>query len=87
MPTTTPPAPRAANSTDHDPGSEAASERVAALETVAAEPIEPAGRGRVLIGTASWTDPTMTASGVFYPVGADSAEERLAYYASSFPVV
>ena len=29
----------------------------------------------------------MTAAGVFYPAGADSAEERLAYYASSFPVV
>ena len=29
----------------------------------------------------------MTASGVFYPVGADSAEERLQYYASTFPVV
>src|SRR6185436_16814490 len=87
MPTTTRSAPRGADTTDHDPGSEAASERAAPLEAVAAEPIEPAGRGRVLIGTASWTDPTMTASGVFYPVGADSAEERLAYYASSFPVV
>ena len=29
----------------------------------------------------------MTAAGVFYPVGADSAEERLQYYASTFPVV
>ena len=72
---------------DHDPGPDVAAGRIATLETVAAEPIERAGRGRVLIGTASWTDPTMTASGVFYPVGADSAEERLAYYASSFPVV
>ena len=44
-------------------------------------------KGRILVGTASWTDPTMTAAGVFYPLGADSAEERLAYYASSFPVV
>ena len=33
-----------------------------------------------------WTDPTMTAAGVFYPEGADSAE-RLNYYASRFPVV
>src|SRR4029453_4169147 len=33
------------------------------------------------------TDPTMTASGVFYPQGADSAEERLQYYASRFPLV
>ena len=29
----------------------------------------------------------MTASGVFYPHGADSPEERLAYYASTFPIV
>src|SRR6478736_857396 len=71
---------------DHDPGSDAASARVAALESSASEPIETGG-SRVLVGTASWTDPTMTAAGVFYPAGADSAEERLAYYASSFPVV
>src|SRR6476659_9028459 len=71
---------------EHDPGSDAASARVAALETAAAEPIE-AGGSRVLVGTASWTDPTMTAAGVFYPTGADSAEARLAYYASTFPVV
>jgi len=71
---------------DHDPGSDAASARVAALESSASEPIETGG-SRVLVGTASWTDPTMTAAGVFYPVGADSAEERLAYYASSFQIV
>jgi uncharacterized protein YecE (DUF72 family) len=29
----------------------------------------------------------MTAPGVFYPTGADSAEERLTYYASRFPLV
>ncbi len=71
---------------DHDPGPDAASARVAELEQVAAVPIETGG-SRVLVGTASWTDPTMTAAGVFYPKGADNAEERLAYYASSFPVV
>lgn len=71
---------------DHDPGAVAANERARPLETVAAEPIETAG-SRLLVGTASWTDPTMTAAGVFYPNGADNAEERLAYYASSFPVV
>src|SRR5439155_1689546 len=40
-----------------------------------------------IFGTASWTDPTMTAPGVFYPRGADSAEERLRFYASKFSVV
>src|SRR6476619_5245066 len=72
---------------DTDPGSVAAAGRVADLESAAAQPLEVGGGGRALVGTASWTDPTMTASGVFYPVGADSAEERLQYYASTFPVV
>lgn len=71
----------------HDPGPDAASTRVADLaEDVAAEPFRLGG-GTVRLGTASWTDPTMTASGVFYPEAADTAEERLAYYASRFPLV
>ena len=45
------------------------------------------GKGEARFGTASWTDPTMTAPGVFYPKGADTAEERLRFYASQFPVV
>jgi uncharacterized protein YecE (DUF72 family) len=45
------------------------------------------GTGKLRVGTASWTDPTMTAPGVFYPKGADSAEERLRYYAGQFPMV
>ena len=53
----------------------------------AAEPIEIAGGATVRLGTASWTDPTMTAGTVFYPRGADTAEERLQYYASQFPLV
>ena len=74
--------------TDHDPGPDAANDRARPLETIAAEPIQPKGAaGTILVGTASWTDPTMTAAGVFYPTGADNAEERLGYYASSFPVV
>ena len=73
--------------TNHDPGPDGAAKRVDALETVASEPLELKNGGRVLVGTASWTDPTMTAAGVFYPLGADTAEERLHYYASTFPVV
>ena len=71
----------------HDPGFEAAGELASPLLEVAAEPIKIAGGGEVRCGTASWTDPTMTAKGVFYPEGAGSAEERLRYYASRFPVV
>jgi uncharacterized protein YecE (DUF72 family) len=71
----------------HDPGPDAAAERLAGIDDVAAVPI-PASDGHLIrVGTASWTDPTMTASGVFYPDGADSAEDRLTYYASRFPLV
>jgi len=72
---------------EHDPGPERASARAADVVSAASEPIEVRGGGTVRIGTASWTDPTMTASGVFYPPGADSAEERLNYYAETFPLV
>jgi len=40
-----------------------------------------------LVGTASWTDPTLVNSDLFYPRGTQSAEERLAFYASHFPTV
>ncbi len=42
---------------------------------------------RVLVGTASWTDPTLIKSRRFYPRGCSSAEDRLRYYASLFPLV
>jgi uncharacterized protein YecE (DUF72 family) len=71
----------------HDPGPDAARERLEGIEEAAVEPIEAPKGGRIRIGTASWTDPTMTAPGVFYPTGQDSAEERLTYYASRFPLV
>jgi uncharacterized protein YecE (DUF72 family) len=71
----------------HDPGYEVALERAAAVELAAVEPITTPGGGEIRLGTSSWTDPTMTAGGVFYPSGADTAEERLAFYASRFPVV
>jgi uncharacterized protein YecE (DUF72 family) len=42
--------------------------------------------GEIKVGTASWTDRTLLASG-WYPESADTAEKRLAYYASQFPLV
>jgi len=42
--------------------------------------------GEVLIGTASWTDRTLLASG-WYPKDAKTPEKRLVFYASQFPVV
>ncbi len=41
----------------------------------------------VLVGTASWTDKTLIACGRFYPPGTNSAEARLRFYASRFPLV
>ena len=43
--------------------------------------------GRILIGTASWTDPTLVKEGNFYPPGTTTAEARLKFYASKFPLV
>ena len=75
--------------TVHDPGPDDARERLqaAGLDDAARVPIERSPGHQVRFGTASWTDPTMTAAGVFYPSDAATAEERLAYYASQFPVV
>lgn len=41
----------------------------------------------ILVGTASWTDRTLIACGRFYPPEAKSAEARLRFYASRFPLV
>src|SRR3989304_5256246 len=42
--------------------------------------------GLVLVGTSSWTDPTLLKSG-WYPREARTPELRLHYYATQFPVV
>jgi len=42
--------------------------------------------GKVLVGTASWTDRTLIESG-WYPPGCDTPAKRLEYYASQFPLV
>lgn len=46
----------------------------------------PERRATIQVGTASWTDTSLIQCGRFYPKGA-SAEERLRYYASRFPMV
>jgi len=43
--------------------------------------------GDILVGTSSWTDPTLIKSGRFYPPWARTAEARLQYYASKFNLV
>ncbi len=76
-----------ASAVDHDPGPERSAARGEAVADAAAQPVEIPGAGSVRFGTASWTDPTMVAAGVFYPAGADDAEARLQHYASTFPLV
>jgi uncharacterized protein YecE (DUF72 family) len=41
----------------------------------------------IYYGTCSWTDPTLLKAGTFYPRSVNSAEERLRFYAQSFPIV
>lgn len=41
----------------------------------------------ILVGSASWTDKSLIAAGTFYPEKSMSAEGRLRYYASRFPIV
>jgi len=70
--------------TRHDPGPAAAAERVAGKSPAGV--IRHAG-SQIRVGTASWTDKTLTAKGVFYPPEAATPEGRLKYYASRFPLV
>ncbi len=42
---------------------------------------------RVLVGTCSWTDKTLTEETDWYPRRTMTAEERLKFYASRFPIV
>jgi uncharacterized protein YecE (DUF72 family) len=42
---------------------------------------------KILVGTASWTDKSLIASGRFYPPKFDTPEDRLRFYASQFPLV
>ena len=43
--------------------------------------------GEILVGITAWTEPTLIQSGRFYPDWANSAEARLRFYASQFPIV
>jgi uncharacterized protein YecE (DUF72 family) len=42
---------------------------------------------KVLVGISSWTEPTLIKRGNFYPKGVTSAEARLKFYATQFPIV
>jgi uncharacterized protein YecE (DUF72 family) len=70
--------------TRHDPGPELARRRADEHTDGRRVLIEGAD---VRVGTAGWTDKTLTASGVFYPSQVKKPEDRLRYYASRFSLV
>ena len=77
---------------EHDPGFDIAAARGVAAASVFDDAQTGAAisthEGRTIrVGTASWTDLTMTKGGVFYPRGTSTADARLRYYASQFSVV
>ena len=43
--------------------------------------------GRILVGTCSWTDKTLTDETDWYPKKSMTAAERLAYYSARYPIV
>ncbi|MGI8496387.1 MAG: DUF72 domain-containing protein [Gemmatimonadaceae bacterium] len=71
----------------HDPGPKQAGARARGHLAEGVPPIRATGGATIRLGTASWTDPSLTAPGVFYPAGGDTPEARLRYYASLFPLV
>jgi uncharacterized protein YecE (DUF72 family) len=56
-------------------------------DDLAMGPVLRVGRASVYAGTCSWTDPTLVKETDWYPRKSMSAAERLAWYASAFPVV
>src|SRR5512138_1107374 len=68
----------------HDPGPERARWRADSLGPVGRIELEGA---EVRIGTAGWTDRTLTAPGVFYPQTVRTPEGGFRYYASCFSMV
>ena len=49
-------------------------------------PVIERGGGRLLVGTCSWTDTTLTDQTEWYPKRSMSAAERLAFYAARYPI-
>jgi uncharacterized protein YecE (DUF72 family) len=66
---------------------QSAVELEAAARGLAQSAPEPAVLGNVRVGTAGWTDPTLTRSRLFYPAGLSRAGERLRFYARHFRLV
>lgn len=71
----------------HDPGTSVGRARGEAVGLERVRELKSPAGARVLVGIASWTDPSMTARGVFYPDRMTKAEDRLKFYSSRFPMV
>jgi uncharacterized protein YecE (DUF72 family) len=52
---------------------------------VTSNPLTRLAHDGIYVGITAWTEPTLVAAG-YYPEGVDSADERLRYYASEFPI-
>lgn len=78
--------PTPAAASKHDPGTDAARARAEQLDASSPALVRLAGTP-VRFGTASWTDPTLLAPGVFYPDRVSTPEARLKYYAGLFSMV
>ena len=50
-------------------------------------PILQIGNSQIRTGTCSWTDPTLVKETDWYPKRTMTAANRLAFYASHFPLV
>jgi probable DNA metabolism protein len=71
----------------HDPGAGAAWRRMSEAGHAGSRGLTTPGGTGILVGVAGWTDPTLTASDAFYPREVMTAEQRLRYYASCYPIV
>ena len=71
----------------HDPGTPTGLARAETTGAIQVTPLATPQGTAILVGVASWTDPSMTAPGVFYPEGVSTPEARLRYYADRYPIV
>ena len=76
-----------AGSAHHDPGTQSAIQRAAAVTDAPPDGVALENGHRIRIGTAGWTDKTLLPAGLFYPAGVESPEERLRFYATRFRLV
>jgi uncharacterized protein YecE (DUF72 family) len=75
------------SASEHDPGVVEARARFDRFEQKTGPLLVRRGAGAIRFGTASWTDSSIVAPGVFYPEKVTTPEARLRYYSSVFSAV